>query len=231
MVPIIAIGGMYVPKLGLLLIPIMITLMVLGFLKGKYWCGNLCPHGSLFDKILLPLSPNGKIPKLFTSRLMKGAFFIFYMVMFGSRLVKVLQLWGSMTFLDRLGFVFAANYLIPTIVGTSLALFVNPRAWCTFCPMSTMEQLAYKLGIRTGLNRKTDKKVTAIKPEKCTQCGKCHRVCPMQLTPYQELTAESNQFNNVDCIRCSTCIYNCPRQVLTMANCDEASNVKLNSVA
>jgi polyferredoxin len=142
MVPLIAIGGMYIPKLGLLLIPIMLTLIVLGFLKGKYWCGNLCPHGSLFDKFLLPLSPNGKIPSFLTSKYTKAAFFIFYMVMFSSRLLKAFASWGSMTFLDRLGFVFAANYLIPTIVGISLALFVNPRSWCAFCPMGTMEQLA-----------------------------------------------------------------------------------------
>jgi polyferredoxin len=226
MVPVIAIGGMYIPKLGLLLIPIMLTLMVLGFLKGKYWCGNLCPHGSLFDKILLSVSPNGRIPGLFTSKVMKVAFFLFYMGMFGSRLAKAFSYWGSMTFLDRLGFVFAANYLIPTIVGTTLALFVNPRSWCTFCPMGTFEELAYKLGTFTGFNRKTDKKVTSAQPKKCTKCGKCSRVCPMQLAPYRELSLETNQFNNVDCIRCSTCVYNCPTGILIMANAEEASQYK-----
>lgn len=229
MVPIIAFGGMFIPKLGLLLIPIMLTLVVLGFLKGKYWCGNLCPHGSLFDKILLPLSPNSKIPNFLTSKYMKTAFFIFYMVMFSSRLVKAFESWGSMSFLDKLGFVFAANYLIPTIVGSTLALFVNPRSWCTFCPMGTFEQLAYKLGTLTGLNRKTDKKVTAAQPEKCTQCGKCSRVCPMQIVPYLELSVEHNQLSNEDCIRCSTCVYNCPLGVLTLANADEACQCKVHA--
>ncbi|MDD2630217.1 MAG: 4Fe-4S binding protein, partial [Limnochordia bacterium] len=49
LMPIIALGGLYYHKLGLLLLPIMLTLIVLGVFRGKYWCGKLCPHGSLFD--------------------------------------------------------------------------------------------------------------------------------------------------------------------------------------
>ena len=224
-VPVIAIGGLFYPKLGLLLIPIMLTIMTLGFFKGKYWCGNLCPHGSLFDSILLPLSPNKKIPGLITSTTLKVLFFLWYMGMFTWRVVKVSQMWGTLTFYDKLGFVFTMNYLVPTIIGTTLALVVNPRSWCNFCPMGTIEQLFYKLGKATGLNKKTDEKVTTAAPELCHKCGKCARVCPMQLKPYLEFSP-ANQLDNENCIRCTTCIANCPAGILSLANADKARELK-----
>lgn len=215
-VPVIAFGGLFYPKLGLLLIPIMITLITLGFFKGKYWCGNLCPHGSLFDSLLFKYSFNKKMPPLLTSTTFKVLFFLFYMSMFTSRLIHVFQTWGTMVFWDKLGFVFTVNYLIPTTVGTFLALFIAPRTWCSFCPMGTMEQLSYKLGKLLGLNKSTDQKVTIAEREKCRQCGKCARVCPMQLEPYRGWD-HNNQFSNENCIRCSTCIAHCPAKILSLS--------------
>lgn len=225
LIPLIALGGLFIPKLGLLLIPILLTLITLGFFKGKHWCGNLCPHGSLFDSLLLPFSFNKRIPALFKSRGLKALFFTFYMSMFVLRIIRVSSAWGSLVFFDKLGFVLAMNYLIPTTVGTFLAIFVNPRAWCSFCPMGTMEQLAYKLGKLTGLNRSTDKKVTILAKEMCHLCGKCSRVCPMQLKPFKEFS-ENNQLDNENCIRCTTCVENCPAGILRMDNIAGAKKAK-----
>lgn len=229
LIPLIAFGGLYYPLFGLLLAPIMITLITLGFFKGKYWCGNLCPHGSLFDSFVIHLSLNKTIPGLFRSNVLKGGFFVFYMTMFTLRVIKVSQLWGSMVFLDRLGFIFAMNYLIPTTVGTVLALFVSTRAWCSFCPMGTMEQLAYKLGKITGLNKYTDEKVTVTAAQLCHKCGKCSRVCPMQLKPYKNFS-DSNQFDDENCIRCTTCIENCPAGILSMAKAHEAEEIREKAI-
>jgi len=224
LVPLIAVGGLYYPKLGLLLLPIMLTLMLTGFFTGKYWCGNLCPHGSLFDKLVLPLSPNRKIHPFFKSTFLKTAFFLFYMGMFIRRLIKVSALWGSLAFWDKLGFLFAVNYLMPTIIGLMLTLFVNSRAWCRFCPMSTIQQLMYKLGKTTGLNRPTDRKVTVADPNLCHKCGRCARVCPVQLAPYLEF-GPGNQFDNEECIRCATCAVNCPAGILSLATGGEAQKL------
>ena len=135
------------------------------------------------------------------------------------------QMWGTLTFYDKLGFVFTMNYLVPTIIGTTLALVVNPRSWCNFCPMGTIEQLFYKLGKATGLNKKTDEKVTTAAPELCHKCGKCARVCPMQLKPYLEFSP-AKQLDNENCIRCTTCIANCPAGILSLANADKARKLK-----
>lgn len=212
---LVAIGGLWYPKLGLLMIPIMITLIVMGLLRGKYWCGNICPHGSLFDLIILPISFNRKIPQAFSSILIRGLAFGWFCYMLIQRLIKVFQTWETITFWDQLGYIFVTNYFVVTILGTSLAILINPRAWCTFCPMGTMENLMYKLGKALNITQHTDKLITISDPKICRACGKCAQVCPIQLTPHLEFSAE-NQFNSEACIKCSTCVKHCPMKILSL---------------
>ncbi len=214
---LVAVGGLFLPKLGLLIIPVMLSLAVMGFLKGKYWCGNICPHGSLFDGLILPVSLNVKMPSVFKSKILIVLAFAGFMFMLGSRLVEVSTHWGTTPFLDKLGYVFVFNYLVVTVIGTSLALIVNPRAWCSFCPMGTFQLLTYKLGRTLGLNHKTDTMVTLTSKEECKGCGKCSQVCPMQLNLHLEFS-DSNIFDEDVCIRCSICTKNCPSGILSMSN-------------
>jgi NAD(P)H-flavin reductase/NAD-dependent dihydropyrimidine dehydrogenase PreA subunit len=219
---LVAFGGLWFPKLGLLIIPVMLTLGILGFFKGKYWCGNLCPHGSLFDYIILPVSRNKNIPAFLKSRPMIIIAFAWFMYMLTQRLVKVFAIYGTASFLDRLGFVFVMNYLMVTIAGSLLAFFVSPRTWCSFCPMGTFEVLMYKLGKLLRLNQQTDRRVSVAAIDKCHKCATCARVCPMHLEPYLEFSSKS-QFESEACIRCATCIECCPAGILSFSNADEAA--------
>lgn len=222
---IVAFGGLWFPKLGLLMIPIMIALPIIGFSKGKYWCGNICPHGSLFDQYIMPLSSNRKIPAWAKSRVTMSLGFAWFMYMLSIRLIKVAVLWGTISFWDRLGFIFVMNYFVVTVVGTTLAFFINPRTWCNFCPMGTVQKLFYKLGKFLGLSKYFDEKVTIASKEMCHSCGKCSRVCPMQLTPYTEFN-DINQFASEACIRCSTCVVNCPAGILSLDKEETAIRIK-----
>jgi NAD(P)H-flavin reductase/NAD-dependent dihydropyrimidine dehydrogenase PreA subunit len=223
-VPLVAFGGLWFPKLGLLMIPVMTALAIIGFFSGKYWCGNLCPHGSLFDRLVLPLSANRRIPAFLKSKTAMALMFTWFMYIMVSRLIKVFALWGSASFLDRLGYVFVMNYLMVTVIGTVLAFLVSPRAWCNFCPMGTLEILSYKLGKLLKINGNTDRKVTVASRDMCHSCGKCSRVCPMQLCPYLAFS-EKNQFDSEACIRCSTCVKNCPAGILSLNNEEEACRI------
>lgn len=214
---LVAFGGLWYPKLGLLMIPMMAALALMGFFRGKSWCGNFCPHGSLFDGLIMPLSPNKKIPGLLRSKTVAAAAFIFFMFMLGRRLSNVLVLWGTVSFLDKLGYVFVFNYLAVTIVGTFLAVIITPRAWCAFCPMGTFQVLAYKAGKTKGLNKTFDRAVTMEEEKACTNCAICSKVCPMQLAP-QSGILENNRFESHDCIRCSACVKHCPVGALSLRN-------------
>lgn len=225
---LVAIGGLWEPKLGLLVILIMAGLTATAFFTGRYWCGNICPHGSLFDHLLLPWSQNRKIPKFLKSKIMIGGFFIFFMFNFSNKVLKVFTLWGSLTFLDRLGFVFVTTYLMVMIVGGLLAIFISSRTWCQFCPMGSLQKLSYSLGKTLGVAKKTDRKVTIASQEQCHACGKCARVCPFQLTPYLEFS-DKNQFDETNCIKCATCVENCPAGILSIDTEENAFKLKENT--
>lgn len=212
---VIAVGGLWYPKLGLLGVPIMTTLFILPIFKGKYWCGNFCPHSSLFESLLGSISKNKKIPAFFKSKIFSIAFLLWFGFNFTNKLIKAFSLYGTLQFWDKLGLIFATNFLMVAIVGGLLSIFIAPRTWCSFCPMGTVQKLPYKLGKIIGITKLTDKKVTISDSNKCLQCGKCSRVCPIQLSPHKEFTS-NNQFTHEDCIRCSNCINNCPLKILSL---------------
>lgn len=222
---LVAIGGLWEPKLGLLVILIMAGLMITGFFTGRFWCGNICPHGSLFDRFLLPFSRNVKIPKILKSKIFIIVFFIFFMYNFSRKIINSFHAWGTFDFLDKLGFVFVSTYLVVLIIGGITGLIFAPRTWCQFCPMGSIQKATHGLGRITGAAKKTEKKVTIECREKCHQCGKCSRVCPFPLTPYLNFS-DNNQFNNINCIKCATCIKNCPAGVLSLQKERDALKLK-----
>lgn len=218
---LVAIGGLWQPKLGLIVLFIMAGLVITSFFKGRYWCGNICPHGSVFDKLLLPISKVKELPKFLKSKYMGIGFFLFFMYNFTRKMLGVFNSWGTYDFLDRLGLLFSNTYLMVLIIGGGLSILINPRTWCQFCPMGTMQKLSYKLGNKMGINQKTEKKLTIADKSLCYNCGKCSKVCPFQLEPHLEFS-DKNQFDNTDCIKCSTCVENCPAKILSFKTENEA---------
>lgn len=212
---LIAIGGLWQPKLGLLVLFIMSGLIITSFFTGRYWCGNFCPHGSLFDRILLPISQNKAIPKPLKSRPMIIVFFIFFMFNFCKKIINVFGNWGNYDFLDKFGLLFVNTYLMVLIIGSLMAIFITPRTWCQFCPMGTMQKLSYSLGKSTGVAKKTDKKISISDINLCRNCGLCAKVCPFQLEPYKNWNG-NNEFDDINCIRCSNCVEYCPVKILSL---------------
>ena len=211
----IAFVGLWVPKLGLLVVLIMLGLIITSFFRGRYWCGNICPHGSLYDVVLLRFSKNRKIPNWMKSKVFIGLFFVFFIINFSRKMIGAFSYWHNNEFLDQLGFVFVSTYLMVFVVGGILSLFITPRAWCQFCPMGTMQKASYILGNQLKVTKKTNIKITISNIEDCKKCGICARVCPFQLTPFENFT-DKKQFDDINCIKCSTCVVNCPVGILSL---------------
>ena len=89
--------------------------------------------------------------------------------------------------------------------GTGIALafaFKDNRAFCKYiCPITVfLKPMSYFSMIRI----KCDK-------EKCISCGKCKRVCPMNV----DVTDNSRKRKNgTECILCMECVKNCPKNAL-----------------
>lgn len=214
---LVALGGLFQPKLGLLVLFIMAGLLVTSFFNGRYWCGNICTHGSLFDNIFLPFSKNKKIPEFFRSKYFIGGFLVFFMFNFSRKLLGVFSNWNSFDSLDKLGAIFSNTYLMVLILGGLLSIFITPRTWCQFCPMGTMQKASYGLSKKLGISPKTEKRLTMSDRSLCKECGLCEKVCPFQLSPYENLDPH-NQFTDDDCIKCGTCVNKCPMKILSFEN-------------
>ncbi|KOA20782.1 benzoate 1,2-dioxygenase electron transfer component [Clostridium homopropionicum DSM 5847] len=223
---VVAIGGLWYPRLGLLVIPIILSLSATAFFRGRFWCGNFCPHGSLYDTVILKFTRNKNIPWFFKSKLLAIAFFSWFAYRIISKLIKAFGLFGTASFYNKVGLIFVTSYLMVLIIGVPLALFITPRTWCRFCPMGMMQILSYKLGKLLGVAKKTDKKITIASQDMCHSCGKCSRVCPMQLKPYLAFS-DKNQFDEEKCIRCSTCVVNCPAGILSLK--DEKTSLEIKN--
>jgi NAD(P)H-flavin reductase/polyferredoxin len=221
----VAIGGLWYPKLGLLVLPIILSLTVMSFFKGRYWCGNFCPHGSLYDHVMMPLSRNKMIFPFLKSKITVSLFFLWFLFNLSRKFIRVSAFFGTMAFWDKVGFIFVTTYLMVLVVGGTLSFFNAPRSWCQICPMGVLQRTSYRLGKFLGIAKKTDVKITIASKDMCHTCGKCARVCPMQLTPYLEFN-DNNQLDSPLCIRCSTCVENCPANILSLNKEAEAIKIK-----
>ena len=148
---------------------------------GRGWCGYACWTAMVLD--FLPYKqPKGERKKIGWIRY----------ITFAIALIFVAAL-----FLAHVG------NIVYYAVGIALAfIFKDNRAFCKYiCPITVfLKPMSYFSLIRI----KCDK-------EKCISCGKCKRVCPMDV----DVTDNSRKRKNgTECILCMECVRNCPKDAL-----------------
>ena len=161
---------------------------------GRGWCGYACWTAMVLD--FLPY----KVPKQPRKRI--G--WIRYLT-FAASLIFVAAL-----FLCRVGnlerimfWSFLIGNVLYYAVGIALAFaFKDNRAFCKYiCPITGfLKPMSYFALFRV----KCDK-------SKCISCGKCKRVCPMDV----DVTDNSRKRKNgTECILCMKCVKSCPKKAL-----------------
>jgi len=191
MVLIVSIGGIFYPKLGYFLLLVFATLMIIAPFRGRWFCGNLCPRGSFVDFWLAPISRKVEIPPILKSMKIRVPIFILLM---GFMIFRII---GTNGIVDKIGMVLVTICILTTAIAILFGVLIAPRAWCSFCPMGTLQRTAG--GDRYQLK---------VEREKCIECGKCQKVCPMQL-PVNEIQ------DKPDCIKCARCVEACPKSALS----------------
>ena len=191
---VIALGWRY-PWMGFSVPFVMLMGIIGGMIRGRYVCGNLCPRGAFFDRLLSRVSPRRPIPTSFRNGVLRGVILVLLMG------VMAFRVYQNPTSVTHWGRVFWMMCVVTTAVGIGFGLVWHYRSWCAFCPMGTIQSL---LGGR--------RKALRISAERCIECRRCEKVCPMNL-PIVSHKAQG-VVEEPDCLRCSECVAVCPRQAL-----------------
>lgn len=161
---------------------------------GRGWCGYACWTAMVLD--FLPY----KTPE----RPRRRIGWIRY-ITFAASLISVSALFlAKVGNIERIMFIaFIVGNIAYYAVGIALAFaFHDNRAFCKYiCPITVF----LKPMSRFALFRvKCDK-------SKCVSCGKCRKVCPMDVDPTDNT---GNRKNGTECILCMECVKNCPKKAL-----------------
>lgn len=199
--------GYFYPVIGFAALICMIAPVAVSVRKGRWWCGNACPRGSIYDRVLSKYSPHRPIPAFVRTFGFRLFMVMFIFTMFG---LQMYYAWGDW---NAMGKVFWNIILMTTIVGVVLSFIYAPRTWCSFCPMGT---LSAWVAPREGKLPANYRSIHVS--SKCQmKCKSCARVCPMQLTPYDS-RGQENGYLHPDCIKCNKCAVACPIKIMAMSN-------------
>lgn len=163
-------------------------------LFGRGWCGYACWTAMVLD--FLPY----KVPK--QSRRRIG--WIRYITFAISLIFVAVLFLTHVGNLERIMFwAFVIGNLLYYAVGIGLAFaFKDNRAFCKYiCPITVfLKPMSYYSLLRIKCDS-----------SKCVSCGKCMRVCPMNV----DVTDNSRKRKNgTECILCIECVKSCPKKAL-----------------
>jgi polyferredoxin len=180
------------------------TLAVVGASVGRMTCGTLCPFGFLQDLLYKFRAFKLSVPvwtRWFRYVVLVGLVFLIPYVTkenWFSKLCPCGTVIGGLpwvTLNDNVRSMVRALFWVKVAI---LIFFVTTstmvkRPFCrAFCP----------LGAIFSLFNKSSFLQLAWNPETCTRCGKCQKICPVDIRP-------DRNWSNPDCLRCLDCT-RCP---------------------
>ncbi|NLF31231.1 MAG: 4Fe-4S binding protein [Planctomycetes bacterium] len=189
--------GWRVPALGFLVPATMLAGMIGGLFAGRWVCGNLCPRGAFFDRLIAPLGRGRPVPAWLKRMPVRWALLAGLMGFMVYRISRDAGDWSHW------GRVFWMMCLITTAVGVVGGIVYHGRFWCTFCPVGTFAN-----AVGGGRRR------PVIAPA-CRACGACAPACPMKIDV--AACREDGAVTDRDCLRCGECTSACPFGAVTPA--------------
>ena len=187
-------AGLKWPLFGFIVPVVMLTGIIGGFINGRYVCGWLCPRGAFFDRIVSVVSPRRKIPEWIRKYHFRA------MVLIAMMVFMIYQISLDPGNIYHWGAVFVRMCIITTIIGIALAMSVRPRAWCSFCPIGTIQSLVG--GHKNQL----------IMDDGCKMCRTCEVACPIGIKIVDNM--KNGKLDHKDCLKCHLCQLACPSKIL-----------------
>jgi len=202
-----------------------LLLLALTLVGGRFFCGWVCPVGTVLDLIrLLPLQRLRRRPRRAPGRLARwltlpgGNSYMKYLLalailLFSFLSLKLVGFFDPLVIFHRVATAIASDYFALRSPGFDIYLSASflflgilalelwrPRFWCRhLCPQGAL--LGW-LSRWTLLNRRVG--------DACNYCGRCREVCPMNAIP-----KEVHNTDYRECHVCLACEAACPQRAIS----------------
>ncbi len=161
---------------------------------GRGWCGYACWTAMILDLLPYPIPQNPR-KKWGWARYLSFALSLAF--------VSALFLAHAPNMEQIMFWAFGIGNALYYAIGTGLAFWLKDnRAFCKYiCPVTVfLKPMSYFSLLRVQCDK-----------SKCSSCGKCRRVCPMNV----DMTDNSRKRKNgTECILCLECAKACPKDAL-----------------
>jgi polyferredoxin len=187
-------------------------LFISSLVIGRLWCSWICPSGA-FQSLLIPV--NGKearggkynLTKYITWTVWISIIVFSAMSVGGLHTVDFFYQTENIISMDSPNVYFVYYTVITVFLILSLAL--GKRAGCHYicwmAPFMVIGRKVRNLLQYPSLRLRAD-------TEKCIDCKKCNKVCPMSLDV--NMMVSNHTMENSECILCGECIDSCPKDVI-----------------
>ena len=165
-------------------------------LFGRGWCGYACWTAMILDLLpyKAPSTPRKKLGFVRYIAFVLSFIFVASLFLFQVGNMEKIMFWS-----------FLIGNILYYAVGIVLAFVLKDnRAFCKYiCPITVfLKPMSYFSAIRITCDK-----------EKCISCGKCKKVCPMDVDMTDNARSRKN---GTDCIICMECVESCPKKSLKL---------------
>lgn len=176
--------------------------LIFALVFGRAFCGNICPFGFLQELLGKITKRKITVPKKLDKILRLGKYLLLAVISVMAWITATLWIspydpWTAFAHIWSGAELFAENGVgfIILIIVVGASVFID-RFFCKYlCPAGGLYGIIAKIS------------PTKIKREKCINCEKCSKVCPMNIEIEKESAVKS-----AECIQCGKCADVCPEK-------------------
>jgi len=134
-------------------------------------------------------------------------------VLGGLKIPLIHQPRPSLLDLSGILYSFGVDVIFAGVLGVGVYFFLSGRVWCRFfCPLAALMHIYTRFSRYRIFSRK----------KKCISCNICTKVCHMGID-VMNYANKGIPMNDVECVRCSACVVNCPMDVLYFGSLPHAA--------
>ncbi len=113
------------------------------------------------------------------------------------------------------GYWLLVDMVFAGVLGIGVYFFMSGRVWCRFlCPLAALMHVYTKFTKYRIFSRK----------KRCISCNICTKSCHMGID-VMSYAVRGRPMDDVECVRCSACVVNCPMDVLAFGRIGEGDSL------